>query len=312
MDLSVDIAGLRLRNPVLAAAGTFGYGVEFEDIVDLPRLGGLVTKGLSCEPRPGNPGLRLFETSAGMLNSIGLQNIGIPAFLETRLPRLRRLGVMVIANVYGDSVPEYVRAVEMLNEGEGIAAYEINASCPNTRAGGELFASDPAPLAELTAAVKAVTRRPIWIKLSPNVTRIGELARAAENAGADALSLVNTFLGMAIDVHTRRPRFLHRVAGLSGPAIKPLAVRAVYEAHGAVRLPLIGIGGIASGEDAVEFLLAGASAVQVGTANFWDPRATESVLRGLEKFCRQRGIPAVRLLTGALETNLASEPEASS
>ncbi len=309
MDLSVEIAGLRLRNPVLAAAGTFGYGVEFEDIVEIARLGGIVTKGLSCEPRSGNAGLRLFETSAGMLNSIGVQNMGIPAFLETRLPRLRRLGVLVIVNVYGESVEEYVRAVEMLNEGEGIAAYEINASCPNTRAGGELFASDPAPLAQLTAAVKAVTRRPIWIKLSPNVTRIGELARAAEAAGADALSLVNTFLGMAIDVHTRRPRFANRIAGLSGPAIKPLAVRLVYEAHQAVGLPIIGLGGIASGEDAVEFLLAGASAIQVGTANFWDPKATESVLRGLEKFCRQRGIPAVRLLTGALENAPPGESE---
>ena len=301
MDLSVEISGLRLRNPVLAAAGTFGYGIEYEDIVDLSHLGGIVSKGLSCEPMPGNPSPRLFETSAGMLNSIGLQNIGIPAFLETRLPRLRRLGATVIVNVYGDSVAEFVRAIGLLNEGEGIAAYELNASCPNTRAGGEFFASDAHLLAELTAAVKAVSRRPVWVKLSPNVTRIGELARAAESAGADALSLVNTFLGMAIDVHTRRPRFARRVAGLSGPAIKPLAVRQVYEACRAVRLPVIGIGGIASGEDAVEFLLAGASAVQVGTASFWDPRATERVIRDLEKFCAQRGIPAVRLLTGALE-----------
>ncbi|MGH9482249.1 MAG: dihydroorotate dehydrogenase, partial [Terriglobales bacterium] len=285
MDLSVEIAGLRLRNPILAASGTFGYGNEFEDMVNLAGLGGIVTKGLSRAPMPGNPSPRLFETAAGMLNSVGLQNIGAAAFVQTRLPRLRQLGVLVIANVFGETVEDYVEVIRTLNQGEGIAAYEINASCPNTACGGMVFGVDAKLLSELVAAAKLASRRPVIVKLSPNVTSIVEMARAAEAAGADALSLVNTFLGMAIDAETRRPRFARVVAGLSGPAIKPLALRMVYETHQAVGLPLIGLGGIATAADAVEFLLAGASAVQIGTRNFWDPKATENVLAGLEKFC---------------------------
>lgn len=302
MDLSVDIAGIRLQNPILAASGTFGYGVEFEDIVDLRKLGGVVTKGLSSAPMAGNPSPRLFETSAGMLNSVGLQNIGASAFLRSRLPRLRQLGVLVIANVFGYSVEDYLDAIGVLNEGEGIAAYELNVSCPNTHQGGMIFGTDARLLAELTGRAKRFSRRPLIVKLSPNVTHLAEMARAAEEAGADALSLVNTFLGMAIDIHARRPRFARVVAGLSGPAIKPLALRMTWEAYRAVKIPLIGMGGISTAEDAVEFLLAGARAVQIGTANFWDPRATERILRGLKRFCRRHGVDAIRDLTGALET----------
>jgi dihydroorotate dehydrogenase (NAD+) catalytic subunit len=302
IDLSVEVAGIRLKNPVLAASGTFGYGVELEDIVDLSRLGGIITKGLSRDPMPGNPSPRLFETSAGMLNSVGLQNMGAPAFLRDRLPRLRQLGVVVFANVFGYSIEDYVATIDILNQGEGIAAYEVNVSCPNTHQGGMVFGTDTALLTDLIAAVKPISRRPLIVKLSPNVTSIAEMARAARAAGADALSLVNTFLGMAIDVHTRRPRFANVVAGLSGPAIKPLAVRMVHETHRALpQVPKIGLGGIATAEDAVEFLLAGANAVAVGTSNFWDPKATENILHGLEKFCRRHGVESIRTLTGAVE-----------
>lgn len=310
MDLSVAIAGLPLANPILAASGTFGYGPEFEEIVDLARLGAVVTKGLSRRPMPGNPSPRLFETAAGMLNSVGLQNMGARAFVETRLPRLRQLGVTVVANVFGESVADYVAAIEMLNQGEGIAAYELNASCPNTDCGGMVFGTDERLLAELVGAAKAAARRPLWVKLSPNVTSIAAMARAAAAAGADALTVANTFLGMAIDAETRRPRFARVVAGLSGPAIKPLALRMVYEVHRAVPLPVIGVGGIATARDAAEFLLAGASAVQIGTMNFWDPKATENVLAGLRKFCQRHGIEAVSALTGALEAAPAAAPAA--
>lgn len=311
MDLSVELAGLRLQNPVLAASGTYGYGTEFEDIVNLAGLGGVITKGLSCEPMAGNPSPRLFETSAGMLNSVGLQNIGAPTFVKTRLPRLRQLGVLVIANVFGDTIDAYCRTLAILNEGEGIAAYESNASCPNTDAGGMIFGTDAGLLSELVAAAKAVSRRPLLVKLSPNVTRITEMAQAAEAAGADALSVANTFLGMAIDAETRRPRFARAVAGLSGPAIKPLALRLVFECARAVKLPIVGVGGIATGRDAVEFLLAGATAVQVGTANFWDPKATENVLAGLRRFCARHGVESVRSLVGALDVPRAGGDAAS-
>ncbi|HEY8055556.1 MAG TPA: dihydroorotate dehydrogenase [Terriglobales bacterium] len=307
MDLSVDIAGVRLDNPVIAASGTFGYGNEFADIVHLAQLGAVVTKGLSRLPMPGNPSPRLFETAAGMLNSVGLQNIGAAAFVSSRLPQLRKLGVVVIANVFGESIEDYVAVIEELNRGEGIAAYELNASCPNTACGGMVFGTDRGLLTELVRAAKQAARRPLIVKLSPNVTSIAAMAEAAAGAGADALSLVNTFLGMAIDAETRRPRFARVVGGLSGPAIKPLALRMVYEAHRAVGLPILGLGGIASGSDAVEFLLAGASAVQIGTMNFWDPKATENVLGELRQFCRRHGVDAVRSLTGALAVEERTE-----
>lgn len=308
MDLHIEIAGLALPNPILAASGTFGYGVELEDIVNLKKLGAVVTKGLSLQPMAGNPSPRLFETSAGMLNSVGLQNIGAAAFVRTRLPRLRQIGARVITNVFGYTVEDYLETVAVLNEGEGIAAYELNVSCPNTQRGGMVFGSDPRLLAEVVERVKRTARRPVIVKLTPNVTSIAEMARVAEGAGADALTLVNTFLGMAIDPRTRRPRFANVVAGLSGPAIKPLAVRMVWEAYHAVKIPLIGAGGIASGEDAVEFLLAGARAVQVGTSNFWDPKATGNVLKGLKRYGGRYGVARVGDLTGALETSAGDSP----
>ena len=308
MDLNIEIAGVALPNPILAASGTFGYGVELEDIVNLKKLGAVVTKGLSLQPMAGNPSPRLFETSAGMLNSVGLQNIGAAAFVRTRLPRLRQIGARVITNVFGYTVEDYLETVAVLNEGEGIAAYELNVSCPNTQRGGMVFGSDPRLLAEVVERVKRTARRPVIVKLTPNVTSIAEMARVAEGAGADALTLVNTFLGMAIDPRTRRPRFANVVAGLSGPAIKPLAVRMVWEAYHAVKIPLIGAGGIASGEDAVEFLLAGARAVQVGTANFWDPKATGNVLKGLKRYGGRYGVARVGDLTGALETSAGDSP----
>jgi len=299
--MRVTVAGVALKNPILAASGTFGYGVEFDDIVSLERLGGFVVKGLSREPMAGNPPPRLFETAAGMLNSIGLQNIGARAFIEEKLPRLRKIqDAVVIANVYGFSPEEYIETIRILNEGEGIAAYELNVSCPNVRHGGITFGQDPGLLSEVVSSAKAAARRPLIVKLSPNVTSIGRMARAAEDAGADAVSLVNTFLAMAIDPVTRRPRISNVTAGLSGPAIKPIAVRMVYEASQAVTIPVIGIGGISTAEDVVEFLLAGATAVEVGTANFWDPRACERLVRELERWCLEQHIESVASLRGGL------------
>jgi dihydroorotate dehydrogenase (NAD+) catalytic subunit len=301
LNMRVNVAGIALKNPIIAAAGTFGYGVEFEDIVSLEKLGGFVVKGLSREPMAGNAPPRLFETAAGMLNAIGLQNIGARAFVEEKLPRLRKIkDAVVIANVYGYSTNEYEQTVHILNEGEGIAAYELNVSCPNVRYGGITFGQDPMLLSEVVSGVKAIARRPLIVKLSPNVTSIAKMARAAEDAGADAISLVNTFLAMAIDPVTRRPRISNVTAGLSGPAIKPIAVRMVYEASQAVKVPVIGIGGISTPEDVVEFLLAGATAVEVGTANFWDPRACERLVNQLERWCLEQQIESVAELRGGL------------
>src|SRR3954466_15494997 len=284
-DLSISFCGINFKNPIIAASGTFGYGVEFEDIVSLDRLGGFVVKGLSREPMPGNPPPRMFETSAGMLNSIGLQNIGARAFVEEKLPALRKKkNIMVIANVFGYSTKDYEDTIKILNEGEGIAAYELNVSCPNTRHGGMQFGADPSLLEEVVYCVKSISRRPLIVKLSPNVTSIPRMAHAAAQAGADAISLVNTFVGMAIDAKSRKPRISNITAGLSGPAIKPIALRMVYEAAHAVDIPVVGIGGISTAEDVVEFMLAGAAAVQVGTASFWDPCATERIVESLERW----------------------------
>ena len=301
LDTSVNVAGIHLKNPIIAASGTFGYGVEFEDIVSLDKLGGFVVKGLSREPMAGNPPPRLFETAAGMLNAIGLQNIGARAFIEEKLPKLAKIkDAVVIANVFGYSTEEYEQTIRILNEGEGIAAYELNVSCPNVRRGGITFGQDPSLLAEVVAGARAASTRPLIVKLSPNVTHIAQMARAAEDAGADAVSLVNTFLAMAIDPVTRRPRISNVTAGLSGPAIKPIAVRMVYEVAKAVRIPVIGIGGISTPEDVVEFLLAGATAVEVGTANFWDPRACERLVTQLERWCLEQHIESVAGLRGGL------------
>ncbi len=301
-DLSVNFAGITFKNPVIASAGTFGYGIEFEDIVTLEKLGGFVTKGLSREPMVGNPPPRLFETAAGMLNSIGLQNIGARAFIEEKLPRLAaKKNVVVIANVFGYSREDYQETIRILNEAEGIAAYELNVSCPNTAHGGMVFATDRALLEEVVASCKAAARRPLIVKLSPNVTSIPAMAKSAENAGADAISLVNTFVGMAIDAKTRKPRISNVTAGLSGPAIKPIALRMVYEAAHTVEIPVIGMGGITTAEDAVEFMLAGAAAIEVGTANFWDPCATEKIVDGLQRWCLENRVKRITDLIGTLE-----------
>ncbi|MBM3775214.1 MAG: dihydroorotate dehydrogenase, partial [Acidobacteria bacterium] len=269
--LATTLCGIRLKNPVLAASGTFGYGLEFERLVDLNALGGLVVKGLSREPIAGNPPPRIWETASGMINSIGLQNIGVSAFIRDKLPRLASLDTAVFANIFGYTSEDYAEVARALEDAPGLAGYELNVSCPNTRHGGIYFSSDPALVAEVLGAVRRVARRPLIVKLSPNVAAIEPLARAAEESGADALSLINTVVSLAIDARARRPRIGAGFGGLSGPAIKPLALRLVYQAAQAVRIPVIGMGGIATGEDAAEFLVAGASAVEVGTAHFWDP-----------------------------------------
>ena len=302
LDMSVSVAGIELKNPVLAASGTFGYGVEFEDVVTLDRLGGFVTKGLSREPMPGNPPPRLFETAAGMLNAIGLQNVGAPAFLSEKLPLLRKIkDIVFFCNVFGHSQEEYEEVARILNDGEGIAAYELNVSCPNTSCGGIAFGTDPKMLFDVVNAVKKIASRPVIVKLSPNVTSIPQMARVAEEAGADAISLVNTFVGMAIDAETRKPRISNVTAGLSGPAIKPIALRMVWEAAKAVKIPVIGIGGISTAEDIIEFMLAGATAIEVGTVNYWDPCACETLVDSLTKWCLEHRIEKLSDLTGGLQ-----------
>lgn len=298
--MEVVVCGIRFGNPVLAASGTFGYGVEFEKLVDLNALGGIVVKGLSKQPIAGNPAPRLWEARAGMINSVGLQNVGVRAFIADKLPHLRRYSTPVIANVFGYAAEDYLEVVEALNDAEGVAAYELNVSCPNTDRGGLAFGVDEGALADLTSRVKRIAARPVIVKLSPNVTAIEPYARVAEQNGADAISLVNTFMAMAIDAQTRRPRIGAGYGGLSGPAIKPIALRMVEQAGRTVKIPVIGMGGIAKGEDAAEFLIAGASLVQVGTATFRDPGATVRIGRELEKLLPRLGAASVRDLVGTL------------
>jgi dihydroorotate dehydrogenase (NAD+) catalytic subunit len=300
--MRVTVAGLELANPIVAASGTFGYGIEFEEIVALDKIGALVTKGISLEPMAGNAAPRIIQTAAGMLNAIGLQNVGVEDFIARKLPAMRRYPrAKVIVNVFGSTVGEYIAVLERLNQAEGIVAYELNVSCPNVHAGGMAFGSDPGSLEYLVARAKKASARPLIVKLSPNVTSIAHMAKIAEEAGADAVSLTNTFLAMAIDAETRRPRLANVTGGLSGPAIKPISLRMVYETARAVKIPILGMGGIVTAEDAVEFLLAGATAVQVGTASYADPRAVERLARGLESWCRSHQVERVASLTGALE-----------
>jgi dihydroorotate dehydrogenase (NAD+) catalytic subunit len=301
LDLSVSFAGIDLKNPIIAASGTFGYGVEFEDVVHLDKLGGFVVKGLSREPMIGNPPPRLWETAAGMLNAIGLQNIGATTFLEEKLPKLRQMkNIVVMANVFGYTREDYERTIEILNDGEGIAAYELNVSCPNTTEGGLQFGSDPRSLDEVVTTAKRAARRPLIVKLSPNVTSIAQMAHIAQESGADAISLINTFVAMAIDADTRKPRIANVTAGLSGPAIKPIALRMVYDAAHAVNIPVIGMGGISTAADVVEFMLAGATAVQIGTASYWDPCATEKIVDELHSWCQDHSVTRLADLTGGM------------
>jgi dihydroorotate dehydrogenase (NAD+) catalytic subunit len=284
VDLHVSIGALRLRNPILAASGTFGYGLEFAHLIDLNRLGGFVTKGLSREPIEGAPAPRLYPTPSGMLNAVGLQNVGVRAFVAEKLPVLRKFDTAVIANVFGYSLEDYVEVIRVLEDAEGLAAYELNVSCPNVKRGGMQFGSDPGLVAEVVgAARKAATKRPLWVKLSPLVTDIGLIARAAEGAGADALTVANTYPAMAVDVRTQKSRLGNQTGGLSGPAIKPITLRLVWEARKAVKIPIIGLGGIETVEDVLEYLAVGGSAVQVGTASFTDPRVSQRLVGGLER-----------------------------
>ena len=298
--LETVLCGIELRNPVIAASGTFAYGVEFAPVMKLESIGAFVVKGISREPMDGNPAPRIWEAEAGMINSIGLQNIGVQAFVRDKVPVLRSYRTPYFVNIFGYATEDYVEVARVLEDHEGPSAYELNVSCPNTKHGGMFFSSDPCLLGEVVSAVRRVARRPVIVKLSPNAARIDTLARAAEENGADAVSLVNTFLSLAVDARTRRPRIGAGFGGLSGPAIKPIALRMVYEAAQAVKVPVVGLGGIATGEDAAEFLIAGASAVQVGTATFWDPGAAARIARELAQFLKEEKIASVREIVGTL------------
>ena len=300
-NLSVNVAGMALRNPIMTASGTFGYGEEFSQYVNLNTLGGIVTKGLSLRPRAGNPTPRIVETPGGMLNAIGLQNVGIDAFIEKKLPFLRTVDTLCVANFFGDTVDEYAEMARRLNELPEVAALEMNISCPNVKQGGIVFGSDPACAAGVVAACRAATSKPLIVKLSPNVTDVVAMAKACADAGADALSLINTLIGMAIDINTRRPVLANVTGGLSGPAIKPVALRMVLQVARAVKLPIIGIGGIMSATDVIEFMLAGASAVQIGTASFITPGIAEQIVQDLQAWMVANKVQDSNSLIGALE-----------
>ncbi len=302
-DLSVQLGPLRLKNPVMSASGTFGYGEEYAGFFDLRRLGAVVVKGISLLPRAGNPAPRIVETPGGMMNAIGLENVGVERFVRLKLPFLRESGVPVIANIFGNTVEEYGELASRLDGEPGMSALEINVSCPNVKKGGMVFGTDPAMTAAVVRAVRAATTLPLVTKLTPNVTSISEVARAAEGAGSDMISCINTLAAMAVDVFSRRPRLANLIGGLSGPAVKPVALRCVYEVSRAVKCPVIGIGGIASPTDALEFLLVGASAVQVGTANFINPAVMVEILEGIERFARVEGLAELQSFIGSLDTS---------
>lgn len=299
-DLKVAIGDLVFKNPVLTASGTFGYGQEYQSYVNLSHLGGIVVKGISLKPRAGNPPPRIIETACGMLNAIGLENVGLKRFLSEKMPFLRASGTQVVVNILGDSIEEYCQLAEWLSETDGVAALEVNISCPNVKKGGVAFGTNPQMAHELTSSLRRRCRLPIIIKLSPNVTDITEIARAVEDAGCDAVSLINTLLGMAIDIRSRRPRLANIVGGLSGPAIKPVALRMVWQVANAVTIPVIGIGGICAAADAIEFLLAGATAIEVGTANFMNPQVSEEIVAGVSDFLKENNMLSVKEVIGGL------------
>ncbi len=305
MNLAVEVAGLSFKNPLIAASGTFGYGVEYEGLLDLSRLGGLVSKGLYLDPRDGCPTPRIVETPSGLLNAIGLQGVGVRAFVKDVLPRLARYDTVVLVNVCGDTVEEYAEVARILDGAPGVHGLEINISCPNVKKGGMAFGGDPVMTHEVVAAVRKATRLPVIPKLSPNVGDITVFARAAEEAGADALSCINTLLGLVVDVEARRPRLAFGTGGLSGPAIRPVAVRMAWQAARAVKVPVIGIGGITSARDALEFLIAGCRAVQIGTANFVDPGLYDRMLEDLGEYLERHGLADVNQVVGTLEYPLA-------
>ena len=300
-DLSVRLGPLSLKNPVMVASGTFGYGREYEDFLDLGKLGAIVVKGISLAPRPGNPPPRLVETPAGMINAIGLENVGLEVFLESKLPYLRRRGIPAIVNIFGNTLDEYGELALRLDGQPGVAALEINISCPNVKQGGMVFGTDPAMAAEVVGTVRQATALPLITKLTPNVTRIAEIARAAVDAGSDMLSCINTVAAMAVDIFSRRPKLANVIGGLSGPAVKPIALRCTYEVLQSVQCPVIGIGGISSAMDALEFLLLGARAVQIGTANFIDPAVAARVVEGIERFLEVEGLSSIEEFIGSLD-----------
>ncbi|MBV5341000.1 MAG: dihydroorotate dehydrogenase [Deltaproteobacteria bacterium] len=301
-DMTVNLAGMKLRNPVMTASGTFGYGEEFADYVDLASIGAFVTKGLSLKPRAGNPTPRIVETPGGMLNAIGLQNVGIDAFIAKKVPFLRSVGTPAIANFFGSTVAEYAEMARRLDEIPEVAGLEVNISCPNVKQGGIVFGTDPDCAASVVSACRAATKKPLIVKLSPNVTDVVVMARACEDAGADVLSLINTLTGMAIDLNRRRPILANITGGFSGPAIKPIALRMVWQVAKAVKLPIIGIGGIMNAVDALEFMLAGATAVQIGTASFINPGAAQKIAEDMEAWLVANGVADIKSMIGALET----------
>lgn len=301
VSLAVEVAGIKMKNPVMPASGTFGYGEEYAPYLNLNNLGAIVTKGLSLKPKAGNPTPRISETVSGMLNAIGLQNVGVDAFIDHKMPFLREINTPVIANFFGNTLEEYGEVARRLNDIPELTAAELNISCPNVKQGGIVFGTDPQAAHEAVSIVRKNLNKPLIVKLTPNVTDITVIARAVEDAGADAVSCINTITGMSIDVRSRKPRIANCTGGLSGPAIRPIAVRMVYQVVNAISLPVIGVGGISTAEDAMEFLIAGASAVQVGTANFIDPDAMQKVIDGLEQFCVEEGIRDIREVIGSLQ-----------
>ncbi len=301
VDLRVSIGSIHLKNPIIAASGTFGYGVEFAELVDLNRLGGIVVKGLSAQPIAGNPSPRMYDTPSGILNSIGLQNVGVRAFVAEKLPQLRRFDTAIVANVFGYCIEDYIEVIRVLEDTDGLAAYELNISCPNTKRGGVEYGTDPVLAAEVIRKARAASKRPLWVKLSPVIGSIGLMASVAEKEGADAVTIANTYPALCLDPHTRKSRLGSTTGGLSGAGIKPITVRLVYEAARVIKLPIIGLGGIESPADVAEYMIVGASAVEVGTAHFADPRASERLVGDLEEWCRDENLLEINSLRGSLK-----------